>query len=283
MMEMKKNGPYQLSNARLTDGLNVMDSVDKLYVTQMSDFASYFGFPGTTSSSERVDGLIWNYKITDYKVTLIRELDIGSFPILMCAVMKLWGTGEEVAIPASLAGCPVVCIGESAFDDCSWIHELTIPASVADIHKNAFSGCNGLTNVIFKGNAPKVDDQVFAEMAGCQVSVCEGTVGWDDDGDGLWNGMRLSYYEPEVDEWEGLDKQVQYLVRFNANGGSGAMPVKACVRDAVYCLPTNSFSAPAGKRFVGWACSNGRRYDDGMLIFGLADPGETVTMAAIWE
>ena len=43
------------------------------------------------------------------------------------------------------------------------------------------------------------------------------------------------------------------------------------------------FSAPSGKRFAGWACSNGKRYDDGMLVFNLAQPGETVTMTAIWE
>jgi len=26
-----------------------------------------------------------------------------------------------------------------------------------------------------------------------------------------------------------------------------------------------------------------QRYDDGMLVFNLAQPGETVTMTAIWE
>ena len=247
----------------------------------MSDFASYFGFDASTALSSYADGVLWNYRLINHAVTLVWELGVYGMTFHLCAIDPK--PKDEFVLPCRLGGWPVTCIGENAFDGCSGLAQLTIPASVADIHKNAFSGCNGLTNVIFKGNAPKVDDQVFAEMAGCQVSVCEGTVGWDDDGDGLWNGMRLSYYEPEVDEWEGLDKQVQYLVRFNANGGSGAMPVKACVRDAVYCLPTNSFSAPAGKRFAGWACSNGRRYDDGMLVFDLAKPGETVTMTAIWE
>ena len=36
-------------------------------------------------------------------------------------------------------------------------------------------------------------------------------------------------------------------------------------------------------RFAGWACSNDKRYDDGMLVFDLAQPGETVTMTAVWE
>ena len=51
----------------------------------------------------------------------------------------------------------------------------------------------------------------------------------------------------------------------------------------VFSLPPSLFTPPVGKRFVGWACSNGKRYDDGMLVFNLAEPDETVTMTAIWE
>lgn len=52
----------------------------------------------------------------------------------------------------------------------------------------------------------------------------------------------------------------------------------------VYKLPRCTATPPSGKtRFVGWACSNGKSYDDGVLVFNLAEPGETVTMTAIWE
>ena len=44
-----------------------------------------------------------------------------------------------------------------------------------------------------------------------------------------------------------------------------------------------SFSPPRGKRFAGWRGDNGRRYDDGMLVFNLADSGKIVTLTAIWE
>ena len=61
------------------------------------------------------------------------------------------------------------------------------------------------------------------------------------------------------------------------------MAPQICEPGHVYKLPKCGFVKPAGKHFAGWACSNGRRYDDGMLVFDLAKPGETVTMTAIWE
>ena len=44
-----------------------------------------------------------------------------------------------------------------------------------------------------------------------------------------------------------------------------------------------AFAAPAGKKFAGWRGDNGRRYDDGMLVFNLAGPGEVVTLTAVWD
>lgn len=53
--------------------------------------------------------------------------------------------------------------------------------------------------------------------------------------------------------------------------------------DEIFKLPANPFTAPEGKRFVGWQGSNGRRYDDGMLIFNPVPVGEILTITAIWE
>ena len=45
-----------------------------------------------------------------------------------------------------------------------------------------------------------------------------------------------------------------------------------------------ALAAPRGRKFAGWRrADNGRRYDDGMLVFNLAEPGEVVTLTAIWE
>lgn len=68
---------------------------------------------------------------------------------------------------------------------------------------------------------------------------------------------------------------------FDANGGTGtSMSPVQMASGRVYKLPKCTFTPPEGKtHFAGWACSNGRRYDDEMLVFNLGD----VTMTAIWE
>lgn len=81
----------------------------------------------------------------------------------------------------------------------------------------------------------------------------------------------------------GGGKTTGYTVRFDANGGSGEMSDLVIEGDCVKNLPVNSFAAPGGRRFAGWSGSNGKRYDDGMLVFRLAPAGGTVVMSAIWE
>ena len=77
-------------------------------------------------------------------------------------------------------------------------------------------------------------------------------------------------------------KPSTYTIEFIPNGGSGTMTRLSCVSNRAYNL-TKCTLKKSGKRFAGWACSNGRRYDDGILVFDLAKPGEIVTMTATWE
>lgn len=78
-----------------------------------------------------------------------------------------------------------------------------------------------------------------------------------------------------------------YVIRLLPNGGViSTPPLMSCEVGKTYKLPVvdnRTFTAPAGKKLAGWRCSNGKRYDDGMLIFNLANSGGTVTMTAIWE
>ena len=70
------------------------------------------------------------------------------------------------------------------------------------------------------------------------------------------------------------------VISFVAGGGSGFMAPMQMGVNEVRKLTKCAFAPPAGKTaFAGWAGSNGRRYDDEMLVFNLG----SVTMTAIWK
>ena len=71
-----------------------------------------------------------------------------------------------------------------------------------------------------------------------------------------------------------------YTVSFDANGGTGTMAEVTGVSAGAYTLPTNGFTAPDGKRFVGWATSaSGTATAAGEAI----TVSDNVTLYAIWE
>ena len=80
--------------------------------------------------------------------------------------------------------------------------------------------------------------------------------------------------------WEAI----YYTVMFETNGGIGGMSSQLFLPGEVAKLKQCTLVRPAGKKFAGWRrADNGRRYDDGILVFNLAEPGEIVTLTAIWE
>ena len=71
-----------------------------------------------------------------------------------------------------------------------------------------------------------------------------------------------------------------YTVSFDANGGTGTMAEVTGVSAGAYTLPANGFTAPDGKRFVGWATSaSGTATAAGEAI----TISDNVTLYAIWE
>ena len=70
-----------------------------------------------------------------------------------------------------------------------------------------------------------------------------------------------------------------YTVSFNANGGTGAMADVTGVAAGAYTLPANGFTAPDGKRFVGWATSA----TGSVITTATYNVTENVTFYAIWE
>ena len=71
-----------------------------------------------------------------------------------------------------------------------------------------------------------------------------------------------------------------YTVSFNANGGTGTMADVTGVSAGAYTLPANGFTAPDGKRFVGWATSAG---GTATAAGGTITVSDNVTLYAIWE
>ena len=71
-----------------------------------------------------------------------------------------------------------------------------------------------------------------------------------------------------------------YTVSFDANGGTGSMAEVTGVSAGAYTLPANGFTAPDGKRFVGWATSAG---GTATAAGGTITVSANVTLYAIWE
>ena len=70
---------------------------------------------------------------------------------------------------------------------------------------------------------------------------------------------------------------VGHEITFNSNTGTGTMEADEYVGD--YTLPTNGFTAPAGKQFKGWSTSS-----NGAVIEGTTyNVNEPVEFFAIWE
>ena len=78
----------------------------------------------------------------------------------------------------------------------------------------------------------------------------------------------------------GATPPTTYTVSFNANGGKGAMADVTGVSAGAYTLPANGFTAPDGKRFVGWATSAG---GTATPAGGTITVSANVTLYAIWE
>jgi uncharacterized repeat protein (TIGR02543 family) len=73
-------------------------------------------------------------------------------------------------------------------------------------------------------------------------------------------------------------KDAQWSMGYQYVGASKVAKLSPC-----------TLAAPRGKKFAGWRrlvdAEKGvyRRYDDGVLVFNLADPGAVVVMEAVWE
>ena len=71
----------------------------------------------------------------------------------------------------------VYSIREYAFSHCRNLKEITIPSKVTSIENNAFAQCHSLERVVFLGNAPKENPEVF-QGAEPTIYRSEKSKGW---------------------------------------------------------------------------------------------------------
>ena len=77
-------------------------------------------------------------------------------------IKKYIGNDEEVTVPESIDGMPVVAIGDGAFNHCVNIRSVTIPDSVVKIGPHVFLDCSSLENVTLGRGVREIDFSPFA-------------------------------------------------------------------------------------------------------------------------
>ena len=75
-----------------------------------------------------------------------------------------WHYRNRVRIVAIQDG--VTSIGVSAFTNCTWLTEITIPSSVTSIGDSAFSACIGLTEITIPDSVTSIGDSAFSACRG---------------------------------------------------------------------------------------------------------------------
>lgn len=120
-------------------------------------------------------------------------------------------------------GSRVSEIGRDAFAGCSGLTSVGIPDSVTFIGDGAFIDCTGLTNVLFSGDAPNTDGDVF----GCTPTVITyfpGTTGWGE----TFGGRPTFCWYPQILRDERFGVQANTF-GFNIAWASGrTLVVEAC-------------------------------------------------------
>jgi len=82
--------------------------------------------------SETVNGITWNFTVKNGGVS---EVGSGSWDGLRAVPSSTTGA---ITTPNKLLYCPVVSVGDFAFDGCSGLTKISMPATVTQIGNKAF-------------------------------------------------------------------------------------------------------------------------------------------------
>jgi hypothetical protein len=131
---------------------------------------------------------------------------------------------ELLAFPPGIYGSygmpqGVASIGDWAFDYCTNLIAVMIPASVTYIGQGAFSGCTNLIGVFFQGNAPTWDPSAFSgDDAPAYYQA--GTTGWGP----TFGGVPASLWDPLTQAAYTVTNGAVTITKYTGPGGSVAIP-----------------------------------------------------------
>jgi hypothetical protein len=132
-------------------------------------------------------------------------------------------SGPEYTVPNG-----IVHIGESAFQGCTTLLKIILPASVTSVGAEAFSELqksffdNQIRYVLFKGNAPTIDapGRIFQLSDTASPKRVPGTGGWTDP----WSGKSLGLWIPEVPALCTLENGGLVIGQYLGAGGEVSIP-----------------------------------------------------------
>ncbi|MBO7430163.1 MAG: InlB B-repeat-containing protein [Spirochaetia bacterium] len=76
---------------------------------------------------------------------------------------------SSLDIPSAIDGKPMNIIGDNAFQGCTNLTDVTVPASVLWIMAGAFDGCTNLTSIVMRSEIPREVDPAF--LGSCPATV----------------------------------------------------------------------------------------------------------------
>lgn len=91
------------------------------------------------------------------------RIDIEKEPEQCTAGLSRYlGKEKTLKLPETIRGCKVFAVETACFRDNVGIQEVTIPAPVVNISKQAFSGCTSLEKVTLPKTLKRIDEEAFA-------------------------------------------------------------------------------------------------------------------------
>ena len=165
----------------------------------------YIGVDAATVSTLDLSGMTG-----ECKVVVTDEINESTISTLKS---KISAAGASAKIRLDLSQTTgLTSIGERAFDGCSGLTSMEIPASVTSIGRSAFADCSGLTSVEIPAGVTSIGDYAFYECSGLTSVEIPASV--TSIGEAAFSGCSglTVYYQGELARW--CEGDWTYLMKF---------------------------------------------------------------------